>query len=711
MYAIYADFDSTGVWENLYYQGDPDFVAYDVECELALGDSGSVKLSVPKSNPGYARLKTRKTLLDFRIDNRSLGVFEVREVSRDIYGTAEVYAVGELSWLYDSVQPQAEYHDLTARQFIAKLLEQHNAQCPDHRFTVGIVDVTDSNDSLYRYTNREQTLDAIRDKLVDRLGGNLRVRRDGTTRYLDYVSDQTYGSESEQTIRFGENLLDYSDNFTVDDLCTELVPLGARLENDKGDNSNIGNLEKRLTVESVNGGRDYISNSKLVQRFGHIRTPRTWDDVNIPSNLLAKARAWLETEQYERMRISVRAVDLSMTDAQFGALRLGDRAYVVCDPFGLKASYVIRKRTYHPDDPSQDSIDLGDTVRRDSFVSSQVRATSETVRKADEHERLQAEWLTDAIQNVSAMMTGSRGGYKLTEYDEDGRWLADYIMDSMDKQTAKVVKKVTVDGTAYSCSGVNGPYDVAIMANGTILGKYIQAHSISAEQISQSYTSKWEDADAKTLNTARTEFKAADAKITASVTANKKDADGKITSLSSRVTLTESGLSTKVTKGQINSAIEQSAEKIYIRSNKFGWKSTNSELSTDGILNAQKAVLRNATITGKTITGAEGGWRMELNNSQLAGFNGSNQKVGYISPGASVRYLPTGQVFPSLQVQSNGYVRISSPHLSVSTSSDTNVTSTDTWTGTITGLCYRGGEENYWYQDAHFIHGMLVTPF
>lgn len=712
MYAIYADFDSTGVWENLYYQGDPDFVAYDVECELSLGDSGSVKLSVPKSNPGYARLKTRKTLLDFRIDNRSLGVFEVRELSRDIYGTAEVYAVGELSWLFDSVQPQAEYHDLTARQFIAKLLEQHNAQCPDHRFTVGIVDVTDSNDSLYRYTNREQTLDAIRDKLVDRLGGNLRVRRDGATRYLDYVSDQTYGSESEQTVRFGENLLDYSDNFTVDDLCTELVPLGARLENDKGDNSNIGNLEKRVTIESVNNKRDYISNSKLVQRFGHIRTTRTWDDVNIPSNLLAKARSWLDTEQYERMHISVRAVDLSMTDAQFGALRLGDRAYVVCEPFGLKASYVIRKRTYHPDDPSQDSIDLGDTVRRDSFVSSQVRATSETERKADEHERLQAEWLTDAIQNVSAMMTGSRGGYKLTEYDEDGRWLADYIMDSMDKQTAKVVKKVTVDGTAYSRTGVNGPYDTAIMANGTILGKYIKAGSIEAEQIAQSYTSMWEDADAKTLKTARTEFKAADSQITARVSQVERTASGLRTDLNAEVKIRADQIATKVTRGQINSTIQQTAETIYIRSNHFGWSSSNSSMSTDGILNAQKAVLRNATITGKTITGTEGGWRMELNSAQLAGFNSSNQKVGYISPGASVRYLPTGQVFPSLQVQSNGYVRISSPHLSVSTSSDTGVTSTDTWTGTIPGLCFRGaGDGSFYYADARFIHGMLVSQF
>jgi hypothetical protein len=46
MYSVFADYGATGTWEHLYYQGDPDYVAYDVECELALGDSGSVKLKM-----------------------------------------------------------------------------------------------------------------------------------------------------------------------------------------------------------------------------------------------------------------------------------------------------------------------------------------------------------------------------------------------------------------------------------------------------------------------------------------------------------------------------------------------------------------------------------------------------------------------------------------------------------------------------------------
>jgi len=615
MYSIMLDPQANGKWEHLYHQGDEDFTAYDVKCTLTMGDSGSLALTVPITNPNVGRIVTRKSLLDFKRDGDSLGIFEVREISHNIYGDAEIYAVGEMAWLFDSVQPQKEYNNYSVRMFIDALLIVHNAQCTDHKFYVGQVNVSGANESIYRFTNREQTLDALRDKLSDRLGGYFRVRRSGGIRYLDYVDAQVYGNESEQTIRFGENILDYTDNYDVNDICTELVPLGARLENDKGDNSTIGNLEKRVDITSVNTyGRDYIFNNTLVNRFGHIRTTRIWDDVTVPRNLLTKARTWLDSEQYERMHITVRAVDLSMSDSQFGELRMGDRAYVVADELGMRRTFPIFSRTYNPDDPSQDVIELGDTMAmKTSFISSQVRSSSETQRRADEHERIQAQWLTDAINNVTAMMTGSRGGYKITEYDSDGRWLADYIMDSADKSTAKIVKKVTVDGTAYSRTGINGPYDTAIMANGTILGKYIQAHSIQAEQISQSYTSQWQDADTKTLTTARSEFTAADAKISASVTAVQEDANGKITKLDSRLTITEKGIETKVTKGKISSTISQTAEKIFIDADKFGWSATNSSMTLDGTLTADKAKFTNCDVSGKitATTGSIGGYTIE----------------------------------------------------------------------------------------------------
>ena len=90
-----------------------------------------------------------------------------------------------------------------------------------------MVTVTDSNDSLYRYTNYEKTIECINDKLIGRLGGHLRVRKVNGVRYLDYLSD--YPNTNKQVINFGKNLLDFTKSYDLSELATVIVPLGKTL--------------------------------------------------------------------------------------------------------------------------------------------------------------------------------------------------------------------------------------------------------------------------------------------------------------------------------------------------------------------------------------------------------------------------------------------------------------------------------------------------
>lgn len=628
----------------VYYQNDADYTAFNIECYTAKGDAGYLKFTIPKSNPAWGTLVTRQTLLELKLDGESLGIYEVREVSHDINFSESVYAVGELAWLYDSIQPQAEFHDISPRDFLRALITVHNEQCPDHQFQVGAVDVVDSNDSLYRYTNRETTLDDIRDKLVDRLGGQLKLRHVGDVRYIDYLTETTYGQECTQRVYFGENMLDYSDSLTVSDICSSVIPLGCRL--DEGEQ--IGNLENRLTVESVNDGKDYVENADLVERFGKVRSVQIWDDVTVPLNLLQKAQEWLTSTQYEHMHLTVRAIDLSLTSAQFERFRTGDYVIVQADPYGLKRRYSIQSRTYHPDAPESDTLEIGDDVRV-SYTAEQRVQTKQIEKVAEE----QTSWLADSVANVNAMLTGARGGYKKTVYDDEGRWLAEYIMDSMDEDTAQVVKLTTVDGTAYSQNGIDGPYETAIMANGTILGKFIEAHSVTAEKISQDYTKSWEDADKQTLNTARTEFKAADAEISARVSQVEIDANNVKTDLAAEIKVRAEQISQTVKRGQINSTIKQTAETIYIESNKFGWNSTNSSLATDGTLTAKNATFTNCTVNGN-VTTELGNLRTVVNQGGISFYYKANNS-----------WMSTGKITPNYSLVNNtttytGLLRIAS---------------------------------------------------
>ena len=96
-----------------------------------------------------------------------------------------------------------------------------------------------------------------------------------------------------------------------------------------------------------------------------------------------------------------------------------------------------------------------------------------------------------SIDNLTAMMTGAKGGYKLTEYDEDGRWLRDLYMDTPDKTTAKRIMQINKDGIAASTSGYEGPYTVGITVDGQILGSWIAANSIDTNQLSIGLNKPW----------------------------------------------------------------------------------------------------------------------------------------------------------------------------------------------------------------------------
>ena len=216
---------------DLYYPGDKEYTASDPTVKLQLNDAGTLELDIPVLNPEYGNIKNRVSMLQVNRNGKEIFCGEVRESKKDFFGTKSIYAVGELAFLYDSIQPQAKYQDKTARQLLEIWLDEHNSQVEEKkRFYVGMVTVHDSNDSLYRFTNQETTLDAIREKLCERLDGYLRIRKVKGKRYLDLITLEEYGKICEQSIEFGDNLLDYAENVSADELYTCVIPKGARLD-------------------------------------------------------------------------------------------------------------------------------------------------------------------------------------------------------------------------------------------------------------------------------------------------------------------------------------------------------------------------------------------------------------------------------------------------------------------------------------------------
>ena len=514
---------------TIYYPSDGKAALISSTLNLELNTAGSLSFICPPENPYYEKIYNRKSIVSVYRDEKEIFIGEVREQTKDLRGNKKVQCVGLLSYLADSIQPQMEYHDKTPYQLLSKFLKIHNEQVDEKKkIMLGRVTVSDPNNSLYRFTNYETTMEVIMTKIVDKLGGYLKLRREEEGLYLDYLRLEEMGKATEQSIEFGVNLLDYTEDLSAEDITTAIIPLGKEIDGDENDI-----LKKYTDIQSVNDGKNYLVSKEAKDEFGWVCRVIRWDDVTVPENLLRKGAAWLKDNQFEMVELALSAVDLSEFGMPIETIECGDRVRCIAYPFGMDRIFPVMKQTIPLQKPGEIKVVLGSNQAKGYIQSSQdavrqLKEESLVTRKID-NERVQS-----AIDNLKAQMNISEGGYKLTEYDSSGRWLRDLYMDTPDKNTATKVLQVNMNGIGGSNSGYEGPYAVGMTLDGMIYGNRIMSHSIDAEKLSVSYTSQVEkqildskteaisDTDRKlksyyTINEVNTRLSATDRKIEASV--------------------------------------------------------------------------------------------------------------------------------------------------------------------------------------------------
>lgn len=463
MYTIYLDD------EILYYPGDDVLsIVGDPVIKLAIGQAGSCEITVPPTNPCYDSIQNRKSMITVFRDSRNVFSGEVRETDKDRMNCKKVYAVGELAFLQDSIQPQHYYGDVTPTNFLTAVLAEHN-DCVEYKkqFTAGLVTVTSGWDQSLKVTDHNSTLEALREQLIGNLGGCLRIRKQSGTRYLDYVTLSDYGSANRQGINFGENLLDYSETLTASDIVTCIIPLGKRTDSQ-------GDFETRIDIKSVNDGYDYLTASQAVlNRFGYVWKVVVFDDLEDPADIMAAGQDWLTEAQYETLRLKLTAVDLSMLDADMDAMNLGDRIPCKAEPYGLNMTLPIIEQTLHPLAPQKDTIVLSATLKnKQTTISDQVGSGGDSIRQATAQTELKIRnVIRQEVASLMARFAGTNGGYKLSEFDSNGLWLRDLWMDTPDKTTATNILEISMNGIRSSNAGYKPATDPAWKLGITIDGQ------------------------------------------------------------------------------------------------------------------------------------------------------------------------------------------------------------------------------------------------
>lgn len=185
LWAVYAG-DVCIDHPNLYDQGR---VVADIEIDLEVNAHGSMKFTVPITNPGYDTATQLGTVVIATYGGRKVFRGRVADTTRDFYNNVEVYCEGHLAFLCDSMLPPFAYKG-TVTSFLRFILDTHNSEVEDYKkLYLGTVTVTDQDNNGVLVRSSESSIsswEAVSGRLIDVLGGYVMVRETDGKYYVDY---------------------------------------------------------------------------------------------------------------------------------------------------------------------------------------------------------------------------------------------------------------------------------------------------------------------------------------------------------------------------------------------------------------------------------------------------------------------------------------------------------------------------------------------
>lgn len=424
--------------------------------DLELNKTGSFSFTLYPDHPYYGRIQKLKSIITVYQEDYLLFRGRVLDDEIGFYNERKVTCEGELAFLLDSIKRPYDFTGGVA-EYLALLLDSHNAQVDEtKRFTLGNVTVTDPNDYIVRANiDHVDTWKEMNDKLLALLGGFLSIRHADGVAYLDYLAD--FALLSPQKIEFGKNLLDQKRIIKGADVATVVIPLGAKLKDAEGKDT-----DKRLTIESVNGGADFIEDAAAISQYGTIVKTVIFDDVTIAENLKAKGQAYLSNLVKLPESIELTAADLATVSTSFSSFHLGTYVDVVSKPHGLNQKFLVRKLSINLLDPAANKLTLGGVFEG---LAASLKGLTDTqgkiINEISESVRKASEAVYNVEQNLESSIRQSEENIKATVAESY------YLKDETDALVSSV--STTIEQTKESVEIQFNQFnaDLEAVANGT----------------------------------------------------------------------------------------------------------------------------------------------------------------------------------------------------------------------------------------------------
>lgn len=428
----------------------------------------SFAFNISPFNPMYDSLHDRKSVVSVvntktnETEFEGTVLFSEKQMTSSGAINRSVTCEGYLGYLCDSIQPYHHYDGYTVQEFVSALLDHHNALVSEEkRIYLGSCDFSGDNANS-KTTAYRTTLEELKVNLVERVGGEMRIRKVNGKLVLDFL--RQYGSTSSTVVELADNLISLDVKTDSTSIITRLVPLGAQLSPDES--------AERLNISSVNNGNIYIDDTAAIAKYGIIAGKVEFDDITLPQNLLSAGRKYLENNNRVQKAYKAQVLDLSPLYDSYEGFRAGNTYHFKNKLLGIDEELRLIKRTVDIYKPHKPSVEIGDKSEKITDIS--VR-TARIIEYDMPQQKIDI--LASAKATATALINAGINGYVVVNSNEI------LIMDTPDKETATKVWRWNAGGFGYSSTGYNGTYSTAITMDGAIVADFITAGVLRGVEI------------------------------------------------------------------------------------------------------------------------------------------------------------------------------------------------------------------------------------
>jgi phage minor structural protein len=311
--------------------------------------------------------------------------------------------------------------------------------------------------------NPLQAIAGVEGSLLDVWGGE--IERDN----FNISLKSRRGNDNGVKISWRKNLTGLNAKFNIEGVITGIYPF-KKLEDgtevylpEKYVYSSEANKYQYKRIISVDFASDETVTSVDTLRTAAEKYFDTGDKDKAKVSMTVKFEPLWQTEEYKGV-------------ANLERVGLGDTVLVDNERLNITATAKVIKIEFNVITEKNESVEIGDVKAK---YTSAVNNSINTAVKDAVKEFPTKSFLSNAIDSATSKITGNSGGNILLYPKDHPQEL--FIMDTEDVNTAVHVWRFNLSGLGYSSNGVNGPFEVAITADGHIVAKFVDTGELNTE--------------------------------------------------------------------------------------------------------------------------------------------------------------------------------------------------------------------------------------